>query len=214
MTTILFFDTETTGIPIWSEPSEHPGQPRITQLAAELFNEETGEVLGAVNFLIKPDDWKIPQDLQDLTGITMDKANKFGVPMEYAMRSFISLWEASDVRCAHNEPFDARMVRIELMRDHLYGNMVIGAPHMAMPFPDHWKKGPAYCTQGNSTKICNLPPTAKMIAAKRNTPKSPNLGEAYEFFTGKKLEGAHNAQVDIMACKDVYFGIKNYSQAA
>lgn len=75
-------------------------------------------------------------------------------------------------------------------------------------FHEEWKAAPAFCTQGNSVKIINLPPTAKMLAAGRKHAKSPNLGEAYEFFTGKKLEGAHNAAVDLAACKAVYLGIQ------
>lgn len=68
--------------------------------------------------------------------------------------------------------------------------------------------GAAFCTQGKSTKIINLPPTAKMLAAGRKHAKSPNLAEAYEHFTGKALEGAHNAAVDLAATKAVYYGIK------
>lgn len=36
MKPVLFYDTETNGLPLWSEPSEHPDQPHITQLAAEI----------------------------------------------------------------------------------------------------------------------------------------------------------------------------------
>ena len=49
-----------------------------------------------------------------------------------------------------------------------------------------------------------------MVAARRKGPKSPNLGEAYKHFTGQDLVGAHDALVDIMACKTVYYGIKNH----
>ncbi|KVD80766.1 hypothetical protein WS62_25945 [Burkholderia sp. ABCPW 14] len=62
-------------------------------------------------------------------------------------------------------------------------------------------------------KPIHLPPTEKMVRAGRNHAKSPNLAETYEFFTGKKLEGAHNAAVDLAACKAVYFGIQTHHEA-
>lgn len=42
MKPILFYDTETNGLPLWREPSNHPGQPHITQLAAELCDADSG----------------------------------------------------------------------------------------------------------------------------------------------------------------------------
>ena len=119
------------------------------------------------------------------------------------MQAFLELWGICDFRVAHNESFDMRMIRIELMRD-------ISVPD----FPDTWKAGAAFCTASSSTKILNLQPTQKMIAAGRRNPKTPNLGEAYRFFTGKELVNAHNAAVDLMACKAVYFGIKAHHQAS
>lgn len=206
MKTIIFFDTETNGLPLWNLPSEHPDQPHVTQLAAELCVEETGETLGFMDMLIRPDGWTIPLDLQEMTGITMERAMSEGVAADKVMETFMSMWTRADQRCAHNESFDMRMLRISIMRDPYLSMQTVGG----IPFADYWKAAPAYCTQGNSVKICNIPPTAKMLAAKRKGPKSPNLGEAYKHFTGLDLEGAHDAKVDIMACKAVYYGIKKH----
>ncbi len=204
MKPILIYDTETNGLPLWNQPSEHPGQPHITQLAAELFDADSGRVLAFMDVLIRPDGWTIPAELEQLTGITDALAARFGYSMAHVLSTFMHMWSEAELRIAHNESFDQRMVRIEAIRE-------LGADH---GFHEDWKNGAVFCTQSNSTKILNLPPTARMLAAGRNHPKSPNLGEAYEFFTGKKLEGAHNAAVDLAACKAVYFGIQNHKAAA
>lgn len=204
--TIIFYDTETNGLPNWSMPSEDPSQPHVTQLAAELCVEETGEVLASMDMLIRPDGWEIPIELQEMTGITMARALAYGKPADQVMETFMGMWTGADLRCAHNESFDMRMLRISIMRDPYLSMQAVGG----VPFADYWKKAPAYCTQGSSVKICNIPPTAKMVAAKRKGPKSPNLGEAYKHFTGEELVGAHDAKVDIMACKAVYYGIKRH----
>ncbi|OBU84558.1 3'-5' exonuclease [Chromobacterium subtsugae] len=202
MKPILFYDTETTGLPNWSAPSDDPSQPHITQLAAELVDEDTGDVLDSMDMLIQPDGWTIPDDVAALTGITTERAAEFGVPLAQAMDSFLALWAQVERRIGHNEPFDARMIRIELMR--LYGD----------ERADEWKAGAAFCTCSNSTKLVNLPPTEKMLAAKRTGPKPPNLAEAYKFFTGQDLLGAHNAMVDVAGCREVYFGILRHREAA
>lgn len=207
MKTILIYDWETNGLPEWSLPSEHPSQPHGTQLAAELCVEETGETLASMSTLIRPDGWTIPEDLQKLTGITMERAMDEGRPADAVLREFLAMWKESDQRVAHNESFDMRITRIQIMRHAFFSGETVGD----LMFADYWKTAPAYCTQGNSVKIINLPPTPKMVAARRKGPKSPNLGEAYKFFTGQDLVGAHDAKVDIMACKAVYYGIKAHN---
>jgi DNA polymerase-3 subunit epsilon len=199
---MLVYDTETTGLPDWNKPSEDHGQPHITQIAAQLCDESAGDILASLNVMIKPAGWVIPAELEKLTGITTDKATAYGVPLNSALAMFVELWMRCDIRVAHNESFDARMFRIEFSRDDLGDD----------DLRDRWKAGAGFCTASSCTKILNLPPTARMIAAGFNKPKLPNLTEAYRHFTGKELVGAHNAAVDLMACKAVYFGIKSHHQ--
>lgn len=211
MKTILFYDTETTGLPLWNLPSEHPEQPHVVQLAAELCVEATGETLQQMNMIILPDGWVIPDEVAAIHGITTERAMIEGVAADLALSHFVEMWTEADLRSGHNEPFDMRMVRIALMRHSFYSMQSIGTPPTS--FADYWKAAPSYCTQSNSTKIVNCPPTAKMLAAKRTGPKSPTLAEAYLHFTGKPLEGAHDAMVDVRGCKAVYYGIKRHLAA-
>lgn len=210
MKTIIFYDFETTGLVEFKLPSSYPAQPYFTQVAAELCVEETGEPLASMDMLIRPEGWVIPEDLQALTGITMERAERFGVPAKVALDALLELWCNADIRCGHNESFDARIARIAIMRCPYWSGEAMQTSTGEIPFADYWKAAPAFCTQTNSTKILNLPPTGKMLAKRMKGPKSPNLGEAYYHFTGKVLDGAHNARVDIMAAKAVYYGIRDH----
>lgn len=205
---ILIYDSETTGLPLWQEPSEHPDQPHITQIAAQLCDKDSGTILGSINTLIRPDGWTIPDDVAQLTGITTETAAAAGVSIHVAFDLFLSLWERASLRVAHNENFDARMVRIELKR----------APKNADAIGDYaerWKEGKAFCTANASKPILQLPPTAKMLASRfRNQFKTPNMAEAYRFFMGKDFANAHSAAADVAACKAVYFATKNRNNAA
>lgn len=195
MNIALAFDTETTGLPLFKEPSEHPDQPHIVQLAAVLVDLDSRRELACMDVIVKPDGWTIPAEVSAIHGITTEQALDVGIPESTALEMLLALW-AQRKRIAHNEPFDARIVRIACMRH-------------APEFADPWKAGKAECTQQLSTPILNLPPTDKMKAAGFKKPKSANLSEAYEFFTGRKLEGAHSAMADTRACLDVYLAIKD-----
>lgn len=200
----LFYDTETTGLPLFSEPSEDPRQPHIVQLASALVDLDSWKTLASLDVIIRPDGWEIPAETSAIHGITTEVALQVGVPADSALELHLDLWRRASVRIAHNESFDARLVRIGLMR-HFVNDAALH---------DEWKAGQALCTQVLSTPILKLPPTAKMIAARRNHHKSANLGEAFEFFTGRKLEGAHRAMVDVEACIEVYKSIDLRETAA
>jgi DNA polymerase-3 subunit epsilon len=204
---ILVYDTETTGLPLWQEPSDHPDQPHITQIAAQLCDEDDGTILASMNTMIRPDGWTIPEDVARLTGITTEKAAACGVSITIALDLFFSLWERAALRVAHNESFDARMVRIEIKHNPRHVD-AIG------DYAERWKDGAAFCTANASKPILQLPPTAKMLASRfKNQFKTPNMAEAHRFFMGKDFANAHSAAADVAACKAVYFAILKHNAA-
>lgn len=203
---LFFYDTETTGLPLFREPSDDPRQPHIVQLAASLVDSETRRTIASIDVITQPNGWTIPDEVAAIHGITTEHANDVGVPEELALRMALHMWERAQVRVAHNEQFDARLVRIGLQRfQDTFAGYVAAA---------NWSDSPAECTQILSTPHVKAPPTAKMIAAGRNHYKSANLGEAYKHFIGKDLENAHSARADVDACIAVYFAIQDQARAA
>lgn len=201
----IFLDTETQGLPLFNEPSEDPRQPHVVQLAALLVDLDTRKTIASLDLVIDPIDWEIPDEVSKIHGITTEYARDVGVREEHAIELLIQLWQRADFRVAHNEQFDARIVRIALHRHFPCG---YGCD------PSEWKAGRAECTQILSTPILKLPPTDKMRAAGRNHHKSANLREAYKHFTGEDLVDAHSAMADARACLAVYFAIKDRKAAA
>lgn len=192
----LFFDCETTGLPARHVPDDHPSQPHIIQLAAILADKNLNE-LACLNVLIEPEGWAIPPEVASLTGITTEKAERGGIPIKRALQAFLPLWQKADGRVAHNEAFDARMMRIELLRQQAAGFVPVG-------LCEAWDGGMRYCTMEAATPIVNLPPTSRMLAAGFDKPKPPKLIEAHQHFFGCGFENAHDALADVRACMAIF----------
>jgi DNA polymerase III subunit epsilon len=183
----LFYDTETTGLPLYGEPSEDPQQPHIVQLAACLVNLDTHKTVSSIDFVIKPDGFEILPEVTAIHGITTEYANICGISEAVAIVALFSMWQQATVRIGHNEPFDARIMRIAQARH--------GIDEISMRC---WKEGTSECTM----KLAR-PHTA----LEKN--KNPKLSEAYRHFMGKELDSAHTAMADVLGCMSVYFAIKN-----
>lgn len=207
MNLALFYDTETTGLPDFKAPSEAAHQPHIVQLAALLVDLDTRQTIQSMDVIVRPHGWTIPDEVASVHGITTEHAADVGIPERLAVEMFMDLWNNRN-RVAHNEQFDARILRIALMRHQ--GNIFHSPSGKSVP--DIWKEGRAECTARMATPICALPPTDKMKAVGRFHHKTPNLGEAYRHFTGNDLQNAHSAMADVLACRDVYFAIKGAQQ--
>lgn len=210
MKTILFYDTETTGLPDFKAPSEAPHQPHIVQIAALLVDADTRNTIASMDVISRPDGWTIPDDVAAVHGITTEHAAAVGIPEKLAVEMFMAMWAGPGrTRIAHNEQFDARIVRIALKRHMPDLFHSPSGQHISC----EWKGGRAECTARMATPICQIPPTAKMVRAGFNKFKTANLGEAYRHFMGRELENAHSAIADVMACRDIYFAMKDLEAA-
>lgn len=189
----LSYDTETTGLPLFREPSEHPDQPHIVQIGARLIDIDTRRPVLTLDTIIKPDGWIIPDDVAAIHGITTAQALAEGIDEAVALSIFRSMWDRAAFRLAYNEQFDARIIRIGFMR------------HFGPDLADLWKDGDAKCSARMATPIVNMAPTDKMMAAGRFTAKMPKLAEAYRHFFGEDFDGAHSALADVDASTAIYW---------
>jgi len=195
----MFFDTETTGLPDWKSPSDAEHQPHMIQFASMLFRGE--QLLMSVNALVRPDGWSISDEISGLTGITNEDADKFGYPEPTVYRLALRMIREADLLVAHNTPFDMRILRIASKRFGSEGE------------PEKIKAKPTECTMRQASAIMKMPPTDKMKAAGFTKPKPPKLSEAHEHFFGQPLDGAHNAMVDLDACRRIWLHIRAMSEA-
>ncbi|MGO1069285.1 3'-5' exonuclease [Lysobacter sp. CA199] len=202
MDNMLCYDTETTGLPLFKERSADPRQPHLAQLAFKIINPVTREALDAVNVLIKPDGWIIPDDTAAIHGITTERALDEGIPERQALGLLLDAWANCSLRVGYNEGFDARIIRIGLFRYNVES------------VADLWQAGASECAARLCSPIVNLPPTERMLRYGRTNAKTPKLSEAYKHFTGEELENAHDAMADVDGCLTVYWACKDRQQAA
>lgn len=205
MALLLVYDTETTKLPLWSQPSEHPDQPHLVELAAVLADTEKRQDIKVFNSIVCPDGWIIPDDVSKIHGITTERALAEGEPEIEVTEAFLALAAKADVIASYGIDFDLRIMRIAMLR-----------AGMAKTQIDEWKASHKfYCVQRACTPVCKLPATPKMIAAgRRNQAKTPNLGEAARIILGETLDGAHAAMVDVRATLRIAYALKDRITAA
>lgn len=195
--TVLFFDTETTGFFQDRLPVDHPDQPYIVQLAAQLC-EDDGKPIAGFSFIVDPG-VSIPERASAVHGITDERAVQFGVSAEYALSAFTHLYQRADLVVAHNIKFDRGVIEAAISRHY----------KKVMPL-----RKSLFCTMEAATPIINLPPTERMKAAGFDKPKPPKLEECIRHFFDEDFDDAHDAMADVVACRRVYLHLKTLGAAA
>ncbi len=182
----LFFDVETSGLPVWHAPASDPSQPHLVQLAA-LVTDDEGEEKGSFHSIIRPEGWTIPAQAAAIHGITDEIALSLGVPLVVALVAFSGFCLVATELVAHNLDFDLLMLRAACLR--------AGGNVRLFNRPRH------ICTMRDSTDVLKLP-------GRRGQFKWPRLEEAYRHFhDGRDFEGAHHAMADVRACAAIHFAL-------
>lgn len=186
---ILFFDTETTGLPR-KAGSTLESQPHVVQLAASLYDDSRRPVM-EISTMVQLQDGVVMPDIPfNVHGISAEMARTYGLPVKTAcaLLSFMAI--RADRMVAHNAQYDLQLLGFMAER--------IG---VSPPIP----KALTFCTCDAATPILNLPPTEKMKAAGFLKPKRAKLEECYRHFFDEELSGAHDALVDTRGCARVYY---------
>lgn len=178
---VLFFDTETTGVPNrsakWNEDfSEYP---HIVQIAWIFGNVSESHI-------IRPDGWKIPEETTAIHGITNEYAREHGESFVFVIDRFIAFASKAGLLCGHNIHFDTGIIKANILRElgHEY--------YDANNVEDALYKG---------KRIDTMRPAMKWVDARfaDGRLKFPNLTELYaRCFPGETFP-AHDALEDCRA---------------
>ena len=113
----LIFDTETTGLPKkWNAPlTDSENWPRCVQLAWQLHGSN-GVLLSNHSYLIKPENFNIPFESEQIHGISTELATTLGLGLEELLDKFISDLNQAGFVIGHNVKFDLNIIGAELSR--------------------------------------------------------------------------------------------------
>jgi DNA polymerase III epsilon subunit-like protein len=197
---VLFFDTETTGLPKnWKAPmADLDNWPRVIQLAW-LVADLSGETLTSHEILIKPNGWEIPkEDFWITHGFDTELSLRAGQPLEAALSVFVEDMQACEYMVSHNLDFDRNVLGAEMLR------LGVKSP----------RKLTRICTKEASTEYCKLPFDGQRawLSKQKGSGKQykwPKLQELHLFLFGKDFEGAHQAGGDVAALKACFFELLN-----
>jgi DNA polymerase-3 subunit epsilon len=185
---ILFFDTETTGLADFNKRASDPSQPHIVQLAAMLC-DDLGAVIESHNVIVKPEGWRIPEEMTAIHGVSQDMAQQIGMPEVCVMEILWAMLKKQSLLVAHNLTFDKFMARIGMRRHGL----------LTDEEDDWWKQMPGFCTMRSTTELCALP------GGRNGQFKWPKLKEAHKQIFGEEPTETHDAMEDLLSCKRIYF---------
>jgi DNA polymerase III subunit epsilon len=183
---ILFFDTETTGLPKnWkASVNEIDNWPRLVQIAYILSNSR-GKIIEKGNYIIKPNGFRIPAESTSVHRISNEKAQAEGLPVIQVLDKFKSLLKKADCLVAHNISFD---------------EMIVGAELIRAGYTNYLTNKFKICTMKESTNYCKIPGNYGY--------KWPSLSELYYKLFQTNFEESHNAEYDIKATFECFWKLK------
>ena len=114
---ILFFDTETTGLPKdFNAPIEEvENWPRLVQLGWVIYSKKE-ELISRKERIVFPEGFLIPEQAINIHGITTEQAKSTGIDIQYLLKEFKKDVDDCDLIIAHNLEFDEKIIDSEFIR--------------------------------------------------------------------------------------------------
>ncbi|MGK0638478.1 DNA polymerase III subunit alpha [Schleiferia thermophila] len=183
----LIFDTETTGLPKdYKAPvTNSDNWPRMVQIAWQL-HDDFGALVEHKSYIVKPDNWEVPYEAENVHGISTEYAYQAGEPVQKVLNRFLEVLQKATVLAGHNLQFDINIIASELYR---YGYDFSSLLHFYRLDT---------CDELTARITC-LP------GGKGGKFKFPNLTELYSHLFQETFEEAHNATADVEATARVFF---------
>jgi DNA polymerase-3 subunit epsilon len=175
----LVIDTETTGIPDFKLPADHPSQPRLCSLAMGVV-DQLGQIVSMHHRLVRPEAW--PEEIHRtsaaafaINGFTIERLMDEGEPIAGVLEEFDKQLMASDGVAGYAVSFDEKIMRGELRRRGM---------------PDRY----------GARQVCDV-----MRSTSRHLGRTRvKLTDAVEFILGRPHIDAHDAKADMLATAELF----------
>jgi DNA polymerase III subunit epsilon len=188
MRKILFFDTETTGLPqFYNAPiTQVNNWPRLVQLAFIAYFED-GSLASKHNYIIKPEGFVIPRDATLIHRISNQQAQTEGHDLRQILDVFANAINESAILIAHNFDFDKNIVGAEFVRKGFDTKPLLTKR--------------SFCTMKdkNVVNFCGI--------QGKNGYKWPKLEELHYKLFNERFSDAHDASIDIEATARCFWGL-------
>lgn len=193
MRKILFYDTETSGLPknYKASQTDTNNWPFICQLAW-VVADENGNILLQKDRLISPMRdgelaYQISAEASKVNGHTVENLTEKGLQLEVVIAEIAQDILGADLIVCHNLGFDLPVLACEMIRAKVTA-----------------AKKEKFCTMAASTDVCKIQGPYGY--------KWPKLQELHAHLFGAQFDGAHDALADILATVRCYFAMREKYQ--
>lgn len=195
--TILFFDTETNGLPkVRADAIAMPKNwPELVSISWRVFRRN-GTFVKQETHLIRPNGWTLSAEATKIHGITQSRAEQDGTELATVLHAFRADYTAAFRVVAHNLQFDKNVV---LAMFHWFLHEDIG----------FWNDATNYCTMRDAYGVAAVSMTGGKRPQDPSSPKAApykKLDVLYrETFGTEPPPAAHTADRDVEVLATVFW---------
>lgn len=180
---IVYFDTETTGLP--EEGSGIDSQPHLlsASIVVDFYNGKTGEVVEGEKYEVYNKDagQYLTEHAMKVNGITLDELEAKGIPLSEVIEKLLASFKDTTVIICHNTKFDMQILWYTALRTR-NSDLIRTILNVR-----------SFCTSINS----------RLYSINNKGGKHMKLVEVFKVLFGVEFDGQHNALADTIALRDI-----------